>query len=392
MRVGVLNEFIYFWSFSITLIAVVFSRLYGFGLGNVAAFVCYMIFIIFYTKGASLRKINFGPVMRLALMFFILAVGSIVIQNQISGSMIDRHGFNTYDFAINNLMITFIYFLFGTISVFSSRNLLRKKGIFLVFFTLLFVWSVGKGVLDYEEISSRLGMDVSQIEISQSFVVLVLLSLAYSRKYKTTVIVMGSILLFLAGSRTAFFVGLASMLFYGATVGSVSRRVTTILGASLSFLFSLTFIDIGSNSLISRMLMTEGIEADRSAQSRMLQFDSGFSMLREQILIGDMNFVVTEFGGIGFYIHNIFGYWQQYGSVVFFVVCIIIFAIFRQAKKDYVIICSQDNPFLTFRVLMFFYSFLSLMLAMSYTFKFFWFAVGLYCVGERYKGKISFAV
>jgi len=388
MRLGVLKEFIYFWSFSITLVGVVFSRLYGLGLGNVSAFLCYMIFIVLYTKGAALKKIKFGLVMRLALLFFILAVGSIMVQKHISGSLLDRQGFDTYEFAINNLIITFIYFLFGMIAVFATSTYLKTKGILLVLVTLIFGAAIGRGVIDYEAISARIGSNVGQIEISQSFVVIVLLALAYSRRYKMTVIIIGSVLLFIAGSRTAFFLGAATMLFYAGAVGSVSRRMAVILGSILAMSFFLAFFDLGSNPLLSRMLLTEGFAGDSSAQSRLRQVELGFRGLQEQLIIGDMNFVVDQFGGIGFYIHNIFGYWQQYGGIVFFLVCLILFLICKKGKKDFITIQSFDHPFYTFRLLMLVYTILAVLVSMSYTFKFLWFMVGLYCVNVNQNKRV----
>ena len=381
IQVGPFKEFVYFWALAMTFVVVLLSQFYGIKISNVPAFFVYIIFVVVFSNGIIFKKVKNKSVLKIAFLYFILATASIFIQFKVYGSFVDISGMDTYKHAMTNLFITFFYFLMGIIAVFPSGNSHKKKGVLLVFFVFcLFIFS-GMGDLNYENVSSKINVKLGKIELSQTLITIVFFSLAYGRKYRTLVLVLGSLILFLAGSRTAFILGVLTMVFYASAIGSVSRRIKAVIGTVLVIIFFVAFVGEGSNPFLSRMLLVEGIEGDSSAQSRLRQIFLGFSGLREQLIIGNMNFVAFESGRIGYYIHNIFGYWQQYGAIVFLVVCILIFVIGKSAIIDFKYIKLNDSPFITFRMLMFFYSFLALLFSMSYTFKLFWLVVGLYSVG-----------
>lgn len=379
VRVGFFREFFLFWFFALTLSSVIFLRLYGFGLSNVPAFLVYLGTIFLIAHRGVLRVSRPNHVFFVTLLFFGGAFLSIFLQNEYNGSVVDRNGVDSYGNAVSNLGISLVYFFLGYFSFLPEGAFLKRQGTLLLLVVFAVMAFKGLGVLDYEAIKASTGIDVDQVQVSQSVLVLVLFCFAYAQREQRIIIaIFGSVILFFSGSRTAFIVGLMVMLVLAGAFQRFWRAlVFLVLAAVFVGIYVALFAESPSEA-VSRMLFSGGIAGDSSAASRLLQFEMGVAALKDQILIGDMNFVVRQFDGVGFYMHNILSYWQQYGFLIFLLVLSVLVWGGGIAYADFVLLREVDDGRLMFRLALYAYCLVSVLISLSYTYKFFWLMVGMY--------------
>ena len=192
--------------------------------------------------------------------------------------MLDRNYVDSYQNAINNLVIGFVYFVFGLVLVLPRGRNLSFHALFLVSLLFLVLLSRGGGVVNYKELESSTGIEVDQIQISQSAVILVFLAFAYARGgLRLSVFLLGSVTLFLSGSRTAFAMGVAAMFYILMRLEKPQGAVKIGLIVFFLTIPLLGVVDLASDDATARMLFLGGVASDSSAGSRLLQFLSGLS-------------------------------------------------------------------------------------------------------------------
>lgn len=374
----------FYWAFALSILIVVISRLYGYGLANTPVFAVYIAFACLICHKVVTRALRFNLIFVYAVAFFGFGLLSLVLQFDLYGSMLDRNYVDSYQNAINNLVIGFVYFVFGLVLVLPRERNLSFHALFLVSLLFLVLLSRGGGVVNYKELEASTGIEVDQIQISQSAVILVFLAFAYARGgLRLSVFLLGSVTLFLSGSRTAFAMGVAAMFYILMRLEKPQGAVKIGLIVFFLTIPLLGVVDLASDDATARMLFLGGVASDSSAGSRLLQFLGGVEGLKDQILIGDFNYVVRQFDGVGWYIHNGLSFWQQYGALVFLIFVMLLVSMFRQARRDLLDPAAMSEPALVFRTIFLLYCLLAVFFSLAYTYKFFWLLVGLYCRPEK---------
>lgn len=360
--------------------------LHGAGISNVPAFLTYIVLVSAFVAGGNLRRLKLGRLSGVALSFFALASLSVLFQNSIYGSLVDNNGVDAFEFAVNNLIVNFAYFVFGWLAV-----LPREKDLGLYVYIplgmLAFLFApFGGGVLDYQAISDALGRDVNHLVVAPNALALIFIAVAYSAGWaRFSVYVLGAVLLFVVGSRTALFFGLLVAMLVPVLVGKARTGFFVLFGFFVFVCGVYFFRDAFDQDVAERMFFGEGVSDDLSSASRLIQFQIGFEALLDQILIGDMNFVVRYFGGVGFYMHNVLSFWQEYGFFVFSIVCVLLVFLIDEILRDLRFLKVSRFGVIEYRVYLGAYVVVASLLSMSYTFKMLWFAIGMYCIDFRSK-------
>lgn len=386
IRLDDLKSYVFFWFFALSILVVVVSRLYGLGLTNTPVFATYVVFSLVLCGKIFSRTFRFNRVFFLAIGFFVFSLVSVFIQVDLNGSLVDRNLVDSYDNAVTNIVIGFVYFLFGVVLILPRAGNLSSHSFLLVSAVIIVLMSRGSGVVNYKELEFSAGIEVDQIQISQSIVVLVFLAFAYAKKnWRLLTFLLGAVALFFSGSRTAFVIGVLVMFCILVRLEKPQGGVLIGLLMALFASVALLFFDFSRDDAVSRMLFSGGLEADSSASSRMLQFLGGLEGLQEQILIGDFNYVVRRFDGVGWYMHNGLSFWQQYGAPVFLVFVMLLVEMLRVARRDFGDSEGRGEPAIVFRTVFLLYCLFAVFFSLAYTYKFFWFLVGMYCRTERFE-------
>lgn len=367
-----------FWCLVVTLVLAMVFSLYGIGFANIAPFGVYAVVAVFVFRGARRVNAGRGPTFFWSLVFFVGAATSLVAQLRLSGAMVDNSGANTFEFGMSNLVVTFFYFVMGVVAALPTRGNLSWPAFFSSLLPLIAVLPFGLGVLDYESVSLAAGREVSHLTVAQLALALVYLSYSYARGLlKVVVLAIGSATVFLTGSRTAFVLGFVVVFLLLLADTRIAFRIKAF--AILAIVFVVVGIASLSEEAVGRMLFLEGLSEDSSGLSRLRQFDVGLPGLAEQLWLGDMNFVVKEFGYIGYYMHNGLSFWQEYGLPIFLIFLMVVFHVGHRIYQDLRELRIEQAPHRVFRVHLALYCLVSVVVSMSFTFKMVWFAIGLYC-------------
>lgn len=367
-----------YWLLFCTITLNITYSIYGIGFSNGPSFSIYMVLIALHHLNEPSTRITTNRIFYWTIAFFLSAALSLQAQNKIYGSMIDVDSIDTFEFATNNLAITVMYFLFGATATLPTTSTGRVQSAIGLTILLLVLSPSGFALINYDNISLATGKDVNQLHVSLSVLVLVNLIYSYAKSYiKPICLIAGYIALFITGSRTGFFLGLAATLI----VLIFTKRRHFVLWLSLAFAVSAAMIYLQAvvvDEGLARMLFSGGLEQDASRISRSRLLDEGLSALSNQILIGDMNFVVANNDHVASYMHNALSYWQQYGLVVFILFCYLIYLLLKSVYHDLKSLRLKHSCDMHFRVLVGLFCSLAIIASMSYTFKWIWFALGMY--------------
>lgn len=180
------------------------------------------------------------------------------------------------------------------------------------------------------------------LQIADTFILLTFLvaAVAERKATRTTVLLLGSVLLFAALSR-------ASFLFYWLTLGlrvllvpGRRRLVRATLLLLVAVVAAMTVYILPEPWESYRMLQfLKAPLADQSVQLRLEQFSDGFARLGGHWLFGIFMAEVTQGAGMGTYMHNWLSFWDAYGLGPFLFSCALIAAtvwgavrVFRQRE------------------------------------------------------------
>jgi len=376
-----------YWAIYAALMTNVIYSLYGIGFSNGVMFGVYVGSVVLFCSGSLVRmRIWRSPLFKVVVAFFLAASLSLFLQKLYNGSMKDLNRVDTYEYAVNNLYLTVVYFVFG-FAISLPKRMIGQKHLYIGLMILVVVLlPLGGGVIDYVYLSEVNDKDVNQMHVSLSVLVVLYLLYAYSLGlFKPLVIIVAFYVLIIVGSRTALYIGAVSFLVTFLSRKTSSRRMMIILLLLVAFLVvTLVMSNIRVDEHVSRMFFFGGIENDSSGLSRIYQLYEGVAALPNYIIIGDMNFVAEHFGGVGFYIHNILGYWQEYGFFVFLLMGVLLAMNAHCVKKELAVSRSILLPAPQFRILVSMFAITASLVSMSYTFKWIWFAFGMYVSVESY--------
>ena len=277
------------------------------------------------------------------------------------------------------LLFVFGYFLFGLL-----KTSLNSYKTFLLFLLMLFIFLV-MNVYFLKGVLIR-GSGINPLRLAESFVFIAFLAYVNSenKKLQQLIFMISVFCLALVGSRAAlfwfifvFFVFLFIKygIIYCLKVSMVYVLVVMGLMAAGVRLFLSNFIHIIDEIMKSKILKLLLIpEKDTSLEMRVELFIKGFERIKPNIIIGDFKGQL-DYGDFGFYVHNFFSYWSQFGILVFilFVSLMIMGLVFL--FKNYKLVKQNSGYCFIFIYLL--YCVLLMLFAKSYVFVNIYIAFGL---------------
>jgi len=382
------NTFLY-WMFAFFCLNGLIYSLYGYGFSSYISLPLYILIVVVgFNRRLFGRKYNW-PLIRLCISLFVLSFLSLYYQYITRGSLIDRNGYDTYWHGMQNLFMSVSYYIFGVFAL-QVKNKTNIAHVYLLSILSLIILIIGdNGGIDYMRLNEEKEGNVSHLNISQFILLIIFITYMLSYGVHRLIIVAFSVFqLYVSGGRTSIyiFIAMISML-YIINKPVLSRYFKIGFIVFVVLLFN-SLVPLGDD-YNARIFFGEGLLSDSSAVWRLIQFETGLSALKDQIILGDMNFTVKRFASVGFYMHNILSYWQQYGFIVFVVLLFVFYSVIRLMYNDYDIILSKPQSIQSFRFYLMLYCFIAVLISMSYTFKLIWFAVGLYSNNEIVQHKIS---
>jgi hypothetical protein len=317
----------------------------------------------------------------LVLLFFLVGI-SLYCQALFMQQLTDYHGKGALEYTVRRTVISVIWFCFG---YFVKDTYLQKHNVVAVIITaftfLIFFYAADFSYFInyslYSDSADRLAK-VSHLTTGTHLALLLFTLYALTKdKYKILILPAFLCILFLAGGRSALFFTIVTLILYELLWGS--KRLFFLYSVFLAILsvYILFMIEIVDNYFL-QMLLIHGISEDSSTNSRLNQLAIGLRGLPEQLYFGNPSIIIRDLGSMGAYIHNFISAWQFYGVLVFIVITFLLIRIIKYLSHAYFMKKQQNsNSFEEFKILIFVYTIISILLTKVIFFQLLWFSLGL---------------
>lgn len=353
----------------------------------------FSVFSIFF----YLKLNNFFAPYKFILIFsiYIYLIVILVLQNYFYPELYDSTGRSALEYArsyaIGGMLWLTIGFSLGLTNLKIKENQFFSFLIILgLIFSLSFVDKVGL-VIDYASLKDNRADDIdySHLVIGHFVLILVLVALAFSRKWDNLILILGLVIFFMVGGRSDLFIFILTFLFYKFLFDNKKMWLSLLFLISTIFVFIFT---IGFDFLKdTRFYFIISGEGDDSWQLRKLIFDKNIGNLYSQFFIGNPNKIITtDFGvselynNIGAYSHNIISAWQFYGFIFF--IFILFFMFFTGIKIFSISVNKVKVDVLEkFFILLFLFSAISLLFTKAIIYYPMWLCMGYWLTKFRFK-------
>ncbi|TYC01388.1 MAG: hypothetical protein FXF54_01580 [Kosmotoga sp.] len=282
---------------------------------------------------------------------------------------------------INPFLLVALGFLFGKIInnkfIYLFLILMFVEFVLFVYFDYLYRFDMlqftrisgafNHGVADNLIIASILAIVITKKTLKLLIIILSIFAIAFTGSFSSFVFYMITFGIFLTIDRRKKlrlpYIRLRNMIFL--TIIFLAIFLLIILGYLEPFFYSIS-------SLIDRLTRVVEMK-DLSLKARIFQFEVGFKIISENILVGSWNYYIPILGE-GNYMHNVFSWWANYGLSTFLSIIGLIFLSFiklnRFMKTNYYVISEA-----LFYVLLF--VFLQMLFVRSHTYSYIWLILGI---------------
>lgn len=287
---------------------------YKIGLYFPIGFISYIVAIILLFKLIFRKrqiKKNFS-VLSFLLLFIILSNLILLC----SGS---------YDTAY--LYLSFQYCIYFSIGYYVA-NYINTNGINLFITAVLYIFPIAYilfmlNIGAFELIKSNEG--INYLRLSNNVAMLGIMTLAITRNKKVYILLLllYSVCLYLLISRAGIFIFLAASIWlywYRYGIKKVFLLFTPLFILFLNFLVY-QFNHNPETNRFYRLIFN--ISGDTSLRGRLLAFDHGIKIIKNNPFFGKYGWQIAELGEHGLYIHNILSFWTQFGVFIFIMALII---------------------------------------------------------------------
>lgn len=351
------------------------------------------IYLSFLVSAAFLLRLVAGPPspqvmneLAIPAAFFAGAILVVLLGDEQARSSRVMTGLSVMEANLRYLIGHTLAFAVG----YSLRGLGRFKPLIVFGFVLLVVNALG----NIDSTTSQLNLEVKDedskgiyIMLGDSFGLWALITCAVveSRRERATLVVAAVVILALLNSRTSLYAFLVTIPFIFRM--SLARIAILILVMVAGIWGVLALLE-GQEGLIDRMFMSVITGEDSSINSRMLQFEIGLDRLADRWFLGDYAGDVREFGGFGFYLHNMLSYWQQFGLLPFLLLLLLWGRAMQRARRCFASDAAWADPDLRFFVLGLVFFGFEILFSRSYAFPLQWLILGqsaALAVNPRYR-------
>jgi len=308
---------------------------------------------------------------------------SLAGQHTFIGSMDDMEEINSFSFTFTVLVNDVFWLLAG--AAFARCLLdhsLKRAIVIMVVMVAIVLNASGEDSLfvDYYAIVADSSLkSLSHLNVAEFAVCLVFIAYASVKRFRVVIFLVGIVILFLLGGRSSLYFTIFSIGAYELLAGG-RRSVLyfSVLGLTLAGLFLLA-LQLGwldyEDKFVQKMLMVDGIEEDGSYQERQYITSRSLALLSQQWLIGNPTLIVSNFGAVGSYLHNLLSVWQFFGIVPFLATTAILIACVLRMRKA---LASTPGPLVVFGSLMLIYTVVSVIASKFFGFRFLWFSIGFW--------------
>lgn len=339
---------------------------------------------VFFLLKAPVRRCQFFKISKqsaLSLILFLVISISVILQNLVLTDATDDIGRSAHRTTFLIYIVSCAHFLLGAYLCNLKIKENNLVALLLVGFLAAGIYHNLDGglVLNYRLLSSKNseGVDIDHLVIGEVTALCIILAIAFAgSKMKLLIYLIGILIFFSLGGRTALFCFILTVLLYifiKQKIKYVFSLLMAIVVASLAFMLYLgQKID---DPLVSRMLLSSGLSEDQSKIERDELFFDALPSLLQQAPIGDPTLIIKQFSSLGAYSHNLLSAWQFYGLISFIMILIIIFYIglFIRKNKEKLVSKSDD-----FGLILFIYCVLSVITGKAITFSIFWLVLGFW--------------
>ena len=313
----------------------------------------------------------------------------LILQSIILTDQVDQFGRSALGFAANTAFYGVSWALVGYVIAEGRFKGGTPLALFIVAFVLvLVVPNLGSGYLDVSGMRELTGIEsFSHLWVSENAVILFFLAYASTKSLLVRVSILTSMAVVLVSllGRSSLFLSVAAIAIFEVLYGQGGRRflrlsfiVAVIL---LVGLVVFTFVGEDGDLAFDRVFLKGGLASDPSYILRTLALTVGVSKLGSHIFLGDPTVLVSEFGNVGLYIHNLLSAWQLYGFPFFTgISSVLIVSVLRMHRSAYIF---ENDAFLRFSALFLIYSVLSVLLTKYVGYWGLWFAFGIWLGVER---------
>lgn len=314
---------------------------------------------------------------------------ALILQVTLLTDQIDQFGRSAIGFAANTAFYGISWALVGYVIAEGRVSGGTPLALFIVAFVLLLVIpNVGAGYLDISGMRELTGIDsFSHLWVSENAVILFFLAYASAGSSLVRALVLAAMAVVLVSllGRSSLFLSLAAIAIFEVLYGQGGRQVSRLLFMVIAIFFVglvlLAFVGDGGDQVFDRVFLKGGLASDPSYLLRDLALTAGVAKLDGQILFGDPTVLVSEFGNVGLYIHNLLSAWQLYGFPFFVAISIVlIVSVIRMHRLS---VFFVNDEFLRFSGLFLIYSVLSVLLTKYVGYWGLWFAFGIWLGVER---------
>ncbi|WP_338881938.1 O-antigen ligase family protein [Clostridium perfringens] len=354
--------------------------------------VLYFMFNIKY-KNFYINKNNFISII-VFLFILIIVIKSLFNSDSFTLYKISNKYMTMYDYHIYFLGSVLVPILsmiivgneYKKICGFKNNNLIKNIVIALYFIEIILIIYVK---LRYYNISGQALLEESgkHLFLGDSFVVLtfIILNLIKNNINKNLIVLISLITLYLIGSRSAFFLFIilviVKFIFEKLTRKKCIEIGSILIIISIISCYILIPVYQGKKSnLINNRVFTLvfNTDDDHSLNSREELNEVGIRVIKENPLLGNLFYEIEEYKITGRYIHNVLGYWAEFGFFVFIIIFINILIKLIKALKNY--LRGKDTSYINSLIIIFC---LSALFSRSYNNAFIWLALTLnYSIGE----------
>lgn len=266
----------------------------------------------------------------LSLAIVLLPLLSICVHVLQRSDAYDIYGRSSLDYSIFIYVFGLVWFFLGAIFSISIGPRLPARLPTIVFACLVILLIYGSsegGRVNYSQLREANEIAVlSHLWITESAIVLFFLAYVQIKPAWLRLIFFVAIMsaLFLVGGRSSFIFAAVALIVYEvlaseATAKSMLLRFLVVLGVFGGLVIvASTQVD---EHVISRLLLTQGVQADGSWIERRNAVAVGAPLLWDQLLFGGPHLYVSALGNLGWYIHDIRSAWQFFGFPFFLGAC-----------------------------------------------------------------------
>ncbi|WP_180078969.1 hypothetical protein [Acinetobacter sp. YH12251] len=322
--------------------------------------------------------------------FIGFVVISLFFQFLFLPNKVDRDGVYALNHALTTGVSGVAWIIMGAALSFCCQSVRRNNYIGFLLIAIMFLVLfplISSGGINYWELSKENeGMKLTHLTIAIYSSIILLLANAFIFRYEVVALVFSVIILFILGGRSDLIIFFLTFIVYWVISGKLKISHFFVLLPVFVFLPILAFYfglldGIEWGGFENLVKITE----DESFVARLILMKHSFANLPEQILFGNPNLLLLDnveipalYNTIGANFHNILGFWQYYGFIVWLLCVVYIFYTITILPKY---LNTPNLDFVNkFGILLFVFTTLSVVLTKSMTFYLFWMSLGFWSV------------